>query len=85
MTIEEFQSEASKAFESDAAVNVITTITVSRHTPTPEFCVILKDSSDDVHHGTAKNARDAINECKRRRAQAHEEKVKKAKRLLGIP
>ena len=83
MTIEEFQAEASKAFESGIAVR--TTLEMSRDSSTPRFRVSISepDDADSVAWGSGTNAHDAINECKRRRAQAHEEKVEKARKLLA--
>lgn len=81
-TIEEFQAEASKAFESDAGLNVITTITTSRHFPKPEFSVVIRDADGNVFGGSASTERDAINNCKSRRAQAQQNKIEAARLLL---
>lgn len=82
-TIEEFQREASQAFESDAAVNVITEIKLSRHRQEPEFKVILS-SPTEIVSGHAKTPGDAIRECKRARAQEIQDRFDAAKKIFGI-
>jgi hypothetical protein len=83
ISIEDFQREAGRAFGSGAAVKVLTSLEMSRERSTPRFRVIVSED-DDTHSGTGDSPGDAIRECKRRRAQAHEEKIEAAKRLLGI-
>lgn len=84
MTIEEFQREASRAFESDAEVNVVATISASRAHPKPMFKVLFYNG-DETASGEGFDAKEAIRRCKEKRAQSLQEEKAKAKRLLGIP
>lgn len=73
--IEEFQREASRAFESDAEVNVVASISASRRYPTPRYTVCYSKGDSWQASGSANNAKDAIRECKQRLAQEHTNRI----------